>query len=253
MRGSGCFLGERFDPTALLSSYRDVPPPIREVRTSHEMTQPDYRLLCSRAMNPFAKSDQDDGLVVADGNWVEQFKLPLPTPQPLFDFCLSFAPMIQFLARDLIFDKTPMRLESGASVDRAHSRVGFAIPSSRYPGLRMAFVHLPQQGALQCLGETARTPRPSHCSEPLVNLARRSTVTRRLGQARDAPVRGGKHNEMMRVVNTVERAIPFVVDFDLPFYGRDLKTVFGGVGGSRFAKEDACKTDYLARGKGEPA
>ena len=37
--------------------------------------------------------------------------------QSLFDSCLPFPPLIEFLARDLILHETPMRLEAGAGVD----------------------------------------------------------------------------------------------------------------------------------------
>ena len=37
---------------------------------------------------------------------------------------------------------------SSAGVDRAHHRVGFAIPRSHDPGLWMAFVRLPRRGGL---------------------------------------------------------------------------------------------------------
>ena len=97
----------------------------------------------------------------------------------------------------------------------------------------MAFVHLPQQGALQSLGKTAPTPRPSYCSERLVNHGGRSAVPHRLAQAHDAPVRRAQHNEMMRPANTVERVVPFVVAFDLPFYGRDLKIAERHIGEQR--------------------
>ena len=37
--------------------------------------------------------------------------------QSLFDSCLPFPPLIEFLARDLILHETPMGLEAGAGVD----------------------------------------------------------------------------------------------------------------------------------------
>jgi len=37
--------------------------------------------------------------------------------QSLFDSCLPFPPLIEFLAHDLILYETPMRLEAGAGVD----------------------------------------------------------------------------------------------------------------------------------------
>ena len=37
--------------------------------------------------------------------------------QSLFDSCLPFPPLIEFLARDLILHETPMRLEAGAGVN----------------------------------------------------------------------------------------------------------------------------------------
>ena len=47
------------------------------------------------------------------------------------------------------------------------------------------------------------------------------------------PVRGAQHDEMMRAANTVERAVPLVVAFDLKFYGRDLEVAERHIGEQR--------------------